>query len=83
MEHPLIQLYVWVWAIYDKHSALKPQPMSKNRPPAFTDQELATVYLFDHLPGHFSQRRIDDYLAVHWLAWFPDLPSYSTLDKNE
>jgi hypothetical protein len=76
MEHQLIQLYVWVCQIYDKHSILKVQRMSNNHQPAFTDQEIITVYLFGHLQGHFQQRRIYDYLRGHWLAWFPDLPSY-------
>lgn len=80
MEHQLIQLYVWVCAIYDKHSVLKVQRLSNNHQPAFTDQELVTVYLFGHLRGHFSQRRIYDYLAAHWRAWFPDLPSYQAFN---
>lgn len=80
MEHQLIQLYVWVCAIYDKHSVLKLQRLSNNHQPAFTDQELLTVYLFGHLRGHFWQRRIYDYIAGHWLAWFPLLPSYQAFN---
>jgi hypothetical protein len=80
MENQLIQLYVWVCQIYDKHSALKVQRMSNNYQPIFTDQELITVYLFGHLQGHFQQRRIYDYIAGHWLAWFPHLPSYQAFN---
>jgi Transposase DDE domain len=80
MEHQLIQLYVWVCTIYDKHSVLKLQRLSNNNHPAFTDQELITVYLFGHLQGHFQQRRIYDYIRAHWLAWFPDLPSYQAFN---
>ena len=80
MENQLIQLYVWVCQIYDKHSVLKVQRMSNNHQPAFTDQELVTVYLFGHLQGHFQQRRIYDYVSAHWLAWFPDLPSYQAFN---
>src|SRR5438270_2503213 len=82
MEHQLIQLYVWVCAIYDKHSVLKVQRMSNNHQPAFTDQELVTIYLFGHLRGHFWQRRIYDYICGHWLAWFPDLPSYQAFNHR-
>ena len=82
MEHQLIQLYVWVCAIYDKHSVLKVQRMSNNHQPAFTDQELVTVYLFGHLQGHFSQRRLYDYLCGHWLAWFPLLPSHQAFNQR-
>src|SRR5205085_1808651 len=82
MELQLIQLYVWVCAIYDKHSVLKVQRMSNNHQPAFTDQELVTVYLFGHLQGHFSQRRLYDYLCGHWLAWFPLLPSHQAFNQR-
>src|SRR5215208_2452019 len=80
MENQLIQLYVWVCQIYDKHSVLKLQRMSNNRRPAFPDQELVTVYLFGHLRGDFSQRRIYAYIRDHWRAWFPDLPSYQAFN---
>ena len=80
MEIQLIQLYVWVCQIYDNHSVLKLQRMSNNNQPTFTNQELVTVYLFGHLQGHFLQRRIYDYTRAHWLAWFPDLPSYQAFN---
>ena len=80
MEIQLIQLYVWVCQIYDKHSALKLQRMSNNNQPIFTDQELITVYLFGHLQGHFLQRRIYHYIRDHWRAWFPHLPSYQAFN---
>ena len=80
MENQLIQLYVWVCRIYDKHSVLKVQRMSNNNQPDFTDQELVTVYLFGHLQGHFQQRRIYNYIRGHWMAWFPDLPTYQAFN---
>ena len=80
MEIQLIQLYVWVCTTYDNYSVLKFQRMSNNSHPVFTDQELLTVYLFGHLQGHFQQRRIYDYIQGHWLAWFPNLPSYQAFN---
>lgn len=80
MEIQLIQLYVWVCSVYDKHPVLKVQRLSNNNQPAFTDQELMTIYLFGHLQGHFQQRRFYDYMRGHWLAWFPDLPSYQAFN---
>lgn len=80
MELQLIQLYVWVCQIYDKHSVLKVQRMSNNNQPDFTDQELVTIYLFGHLQGHFQQRRIYNYIRGHWMAWFPNLPSYQAFN---
>lgn len=56
--------------------------MSHNDRPRFTDQELMTLYLFGHLQGHFTQRRIYDYTAGHWREWFPHLPSYQALNRR-
>ena len=80
MEIQLIQLYVWVCHLYNKHPELQGQRMSNNHQPDFTDQELLTVYLFGHLQGHFLQRRIYDYTRGHWLSWFPDLPTYQAFN---
>ena len=56
--------------------------MSNNHRPRFTDQEVMTVYLFGHWQGHFTQRRLYDYAAGHWRAWFPDLPSYQAFNRR-
>jgi hypothetical protein len=82
MEEQLIQLYVWVCTVYDKHPELKVQRMSNNDQPLCTDQELLTIYLFGHLRGHAQLRRIYTYLRGHWLAWFPDLPSYQAFNHR-
>lgn len=40
------------------------------------------MYLFGHLQGHTSQRRIYDYFASHWRAWFPALPTYQAFNRR-
>ncbi len=80
MEDQLIQLYVWVCLFYDKHPNLQGQRLSNNNQPAFTDQELITLYLFGHLQGHFQQSRIYQYVRGHWLSWFPNLSSYQAFN---
>jgi hypothetical protein len=82
VEQQLIQLYLWVCRVYDTQPDLKAQRMSNNHRPPCTDQELMTVYLFGHLRGHFTQRRIYDYVAGHWRAWFPALPSYQAFNRR-
>jgi hypothetical protein len=82
VEQQLIQLYLWVCRVYDNCPALTAQRMSNNCRPSLTDQELMTVYLFGHLRGHFTQRRIYDYTAAHWREWFPDLPSYQAFNRR-
>ncbi len=82
MELQLIQLYLWVCLIYDKHPMLKYQRLSNNWQPIFTDQELITIYLFGHFQGHFTQKRIYDYILQHFTDWFPDLPSYQAFNRR-
>jgi hypothetical protein len=82
MELQLIQLYLWVCLVYDKHPMLKYQRLSNNWQPDFTDQELITIYLFGHFQGHFKQKRIYDYISQHFLNWFPELPSYQAFNRR-
>jgi hypothetical protein len=77
----IIELYLLICNIYDKQTVLKQQRLS-NFKPRFTDQELLTMYLFGHLQGHTSQRRIYDYFADHWRTWFPALPSYQVFNRR-
>ncbi len=82
MELQLIQLYLWVCLVYDKHPMLKYQRLSNNWQPTFTDQELITIYLFGHIQGHFRQKRIYEYILQHFFDWFPDLPSYQAFNAR-
>ncbi|MCY7344595.1 MAG: hypothetical protein LH614_00085 [Pyrinomonadaceae bacterium] len=82
MELQLIQLYLWVCLVCDKHPMLKYQRLSNNWQPDFTDQELITIYLFGHFQGHFNQKRIYGYISHHFLDWFPDLPSYQAFNRR-
>lgn len=80
MEHELIKLFLLVCDFYDKHSVLKEQRLSNNRKPAFSDQELITMYIFRHLQGFNQQRQIYDYFSNHWRKRFPALPSFQAFN---
>ena len=80
MELQLIQLYVWVCSVYDKHPMLKYQRLSNNGQPNFTDQELITCYLFGQMQGYFKQTKIHEYISQHFSDWFPLLPAYQTFN---
>src|SRR5438034_5102149 len=83
IETQLIQLFLWVCAMYDKHPRLKYQRWSNDTTePLLTDQELITVYLFGHLPGQFKQKAMHRYVQQHWAAWFPQLPSYQAFNHR-
>lgn len=77
IETQLIQLFTWVCSVYDTHLQGQFQRWSNNpKAPAFSDQELMTIYLFGHLQGHREFKAIHSYVRHHWWAWFPKLPSY-------
>ena len=81
MENKLIELYLLICRLYDTEAVLKHQRLS-NFKPTFTDEELLTMYIFGHLQGHTTYRRIYDYVVDHWRAWFPTLPSYQAFNRR-
>jgi hypothetical protein len=81
VETKLIELYLLICTFYHNQPILNQQRLS-NFKPRFTDQELLTMYVFGHLQGHTSHRRIYDYFVAHWRAWFPALPSYQAFNRR-
>lgn len=83
IEHQLIQLYLWVCEMYDKHPELKYQRLSDNTTePQLSDQELVTIYLFGHCQERFKQKAIHQYIRQHWCGWFLHLPSYQAFNRR-
>jgi IS5 family transposase len=80
VENKLIELYLLICHLYDTKPILKQQRLSNNHQPLFSDEELLTMYLFGHLQGLTTQRRIYDYIRNHWREWFPALPAYQTVN---
>lgn len=78
MENQLIQLYLLVCQVYDTHSKTCFQRLSNNSKPLFTDQELATIYLFGHLQGLVEKKAIHKLIDKYWRPFFPRLPAYQT-----
>jgi IS5 family transposase len=81
VENKLIELYLLICRLYDTEAVLKHQRLSNFRPRC-TDEELLTMYLFGHLQGHTTHRRIHDYMVNHWQEWFPALPSYQAFNRR-
>jgi IS5 family transposase len=80
VETKLIELYLLICRLYDTKPVLRQQRLSNNHRPLFSDEELLTIYLFGHLQGMTTQRRIYDYIHNHWREWFPALPAYQTVN---
>lgn len=81
MKNQLIQIYLLVCQIYDNHCSLKYQRAS-NFKPAFTDEEIITIYLFGQLNEKFNHRQIYDFIRQYWLDWFPELPSCQAFNRR-
>ena len=82
METKLIELYLLICRLYDTQPVLKQQRLSNNHQPLFSDEELLTIYMFGHLQGQTTGRRIYDYIRNHWRAWFPALPTYQAFNRR-
>ena len=80
METLLIELYLLICRLYDTQPVLQQQRLSNNHQPLFSDEELLTIYLFGHMQGLTTQRRIYDYIRNHWREWFPALPAYQSVN---
>jgi hypothetical protein len=78
MENQLIQIYLLVCQVYDTSSDTCFQRLSNNSNPAFTDQELLTIWLFAHLNGLFQKKQMLRFIQNYWSDWFPHLPGYQT-----
>ncbi len=60
-----------LWAYCERFS-------NNNRPLAFTDQEVVTIYLFGIMRQRFTVKAIYHYIGDHLRTWFPRLPTYQT-----
>ncbi len=78
MEIQLIQLYLLVCHIYDTQPETCFQRLSNNSQPAFTDQELVTIYLFAHGNEKYEKKTMHRFIDQYWRHFFPTLPSYQT-----
>ena len=81
-KEKLVALYLHVCRCYDTKLCLHCQRMSNNFKPAFTDQEVLTLFLFGIMQGRFKIKDIYNYGKNHLDSWFPDLPSYQAFNSR-
>ena len=80
-EFKPIQIYMYVCDLYDQELKYYCQRYSNNSNPAFTDQEIMTIYLFaGHCQKYFQIRDIHSFASEYLSSWFPKLPSYQTFN---
>ena len=82
-ELKIIALYYYICESYDTELVWYCQRMSNNAAPAFSDQELLTIYLYSVMEEEkYSVKSIWNYAKRYMLSWFPDLPSYQGFNER-
>lgn len=81
-KYQLIALYTAVCDVYRNTLAPIVQRLSNNYNPAFTDEELMTVYLWGVMQQQIMLKAIYRYTKNHLLDWFPKLPSYQAFNRR-
>jgi hypothetical protein len=83
-QYTLIDIFEFVSHRFEQGIWTCAQRFSNNHRPAFTDEEITTIYLYRRSPavgiirGQFTVKKIYEYTRDHLLEWFPQLPSADT-----
>ena len=73
----LIAIYLFICDLYDNELKYVCQRFTNNDHPAFTDQEIITIYLYAmHFEQKIKIKQIHDFANEYLLSWFPRLPGY-------
>jgi hypothetical protein len=76
-ELKLISIYLYICDIYDSKLSVACERFSNNNQPAFTDQEVITIYLYVmNIEQRLKIKQIHDFANEHLRSWFPLLPTY-------
>ena len=71
----LIAICLFICDLYDNELKYVCQRFTNNDHPAFTDQEVITIYLFAMYVEQ-KIKQIHDFANGYLLSWFPELPGY-------
>jgi hypothetical protein len=79
----LVQIYFYVCEKFEKELKFSCQRFTNNDNPAFTDQEIMTIYLFGiSQEKQFQIKRIYRFADMYLRSWFPKLPSYAAFNNR-
>lgn len=72
----LICVFLFISENFKENLQFYAQRMSNNSSPAFTDEEVITIFLWGIMQHRTTIKDIHNYTNNHLLEWFPNLPSY-------
>lgn len=74
---------MYICDLYDIELKYYCHRQSNNSSPAFTDQEVMTIYLFTgHCQKYFQIKDIHSFAKEYLFSWFPKLPSYQAFNNR-
>lgn len=81
-KETLVKLYFYVCEDKGVQQHLGGLRMSNNYRPAFTDEEVLTIYLFGIIGQRSKVKQIYEFVKDHLADWFPLLPSYQAFNNR-
>ena len=81
-QRTLIWIYLFICRRYRGRLAAVAQRQSNNSDPAFSDEEVLTIYVFGLIKKRTTISEIHEYIQDHFSDWFPDLPSYQSYNRR-
>jgi len=82
-EHNSIYMFLYINDLYNNELKFSCQRFSNNANPAFSDEELMTIYLFTMTyEQKFKIKQIHQYANDYLKSWFPLLPSYEAFNMR-
>lgn len=82
-ELNLICMFLYISDLYNKELKFSCQRFSNNANPAFSDEEIMTIYLFAMTNEQkFKIKQIHQYANDYLKSWFPLLPSYEAFNMR-
>ena len=82
-EHKLIYMFLYISDLYNQELKFSCQRFSNNANPAFSDEEIMTIYLFAMTNEQkFKIKQIHQYANDYLKSWFPLLPSYEAFNMR-
>jgi hypothetical protein len=79
----LVEIFFYVSDAYEKELKFSCERFSNNSCPAFSDQEIMTVYLFCiNQEQRIKIKQIYNFADQYLRSWFPKLPSYAAFNNR-
>ena len=78
----LVRIHLFTCQRYRGRLSAVAQRQSNNADPAFTDEEVLTVYVFGLIKRRTTISEIHEYAEEHFSDWFTDLPSYQSYNRR-